>query len=114
MPTINKTQKPSFLKYFATTRYDTYMFEVIELSPQQNRFFKVKPYSDREYAFIKKARLKCDSELIKNAIYSVNNIKDLTYEQNGQTYDCMNYYITLKEKPKSVFLFDLSDKSIGI
>ena len=99
-PMHSNTQRPSFLKYITTTRYNDKMFEIVELSPEQDSFFKVKPYKDAFYTFIKQSKLKCDTDLIKNAIYKVTNIKDWIYEKDGNKYGCVRYYIQLKEKPK--------------
>ena len=92
-------QQPSFLKFVTITRYDSAMFEIIEISPSQNQYFRIKPYKDREYVYIPLKKLKCISQLMKNAIYLVTHVKTWIYEKEGDKYGCIKYFLKLHKKP---------------
>ena len=92
-------QQPSFLKFVTITKYDSAMFEIIEISPSQNQYFKIKPYKDREYVYIPLRKLKCKSELIKKAVYLVSNVKTWIYEKEGDKFGCIKYFLKFHKKP---------------
>ena len=89
--------EPSTLKFICTTKYDTAMFEVVQISPSQKTFFNIKPYKDRQYAYIPMRKIKCDNKFIKNYIFTVDNVESWIYKKNGNEYNCMKYHLKLKK-----------------
>ena len=114
-------QQPSFIKFKTVTKYQSYMFEIVNISPQQQSHFRIKEFKNKEYTYIKQTQLKCEDILIRNAIYKVDKIHTWIYDKdNGETYGCTKYHISLHSPPKDewktkpiTFLFDLPDKSIA-
>ena len=102
-------QQPSFLKFITITKYESAMFQVIELSPSQSDYFRIKPYKDKEYVYIPLRKMKCNSNLMKKAIYLVSNVKTWIYEKDGGKYGCIKYFLKLHKKPdtKSDATFDM-------
>ena len=115
----HSTQQPSFIKFKTVTKYQSYMFEVISLSPQQSSHFRVKEFKNKEYTYIKQTQLKCEDTLIRNAIYKVDKIHTWIYDKDeDEKYGCTRYHISLHSKPipKADIvkcLFDLPNNSLA-
>ena len=62
----------TILRYITSTKYDTQMFQVLNIDDNDKPFFAIKEYQNQQYVYIKDSRISSKSDqLVKNKYYTI-------------------------------------------
>ena len=84
-------------KYIRKTKHEEYMFEILHLPKEETCHFRINPFRNRKYVFLKPTQVKCKDLLKKDCLYEVQ-VKSWVVKKLQAVMSL--YYLNLRAKQK--------------
>ena len=96
----------TLIKYIKEAKYDSYMFEVMQVENEEDCILKIKTFNNKKYVYLSKKKIKCQDTLEKDNLYSVY-VKQWVHIPYVRTL----YYLSFEKKYEDTCNIDISSDS---